>query len=77
MARIAKRKRCPFCARTDTFVECMDFGAFAVVCNVCGARGPEGAGDGCDADADNQAGHRNATREWNRRKRPILTEAVQ
>lgn len=69
MARIAKRKRCPFCASDNSFVECMDFGEFAVICNGCGARGPDADGDGYDPAGENHAGARNATREWNKRAR--------
>lgn len=74
MARIAKAKACPFCRSEDSFVECMDFGTFAVVCNSCGARGPDAEGDGCDDTAENFAGRRNATRAWNGRKRNPLTQ---
>lgn len=71
MARLAKRKRCPFCASEDSFVECMDFGSFAVICNDCGAHGPEADGEACDPDAENALGARNAIREWNRRNRAL------
>lgn len=67
--RIAKAKRCPFCASESNFVECMDFGQFAVICNGCGAQGPETDGDGCDPDGENARGRRTATRAWNRRAR--------
>lgn len=69
MTRIAKAKRCPFCSLADSFVECMDFGAFAVVCNGCGAKGPTADGDGCDADAERNQGRKGAIRAWNRRTR--------
>ncbi|MBS7697830.1 MAG: Lar family restriction alleviation protein [Chelatococcus sp.] len=69
MARIAKRKPCPFCGTSDSFVECMDYGDFAVICNSCLARGPSGEGDGCDPSSENHRGERNATREWNKRTR--------
>lgn len=69
MSRVAKAKPCPFCRSDDVFVECMDFGSFAVVCNECGAKGPTADGDGCDETAENNRGRRNAIREWNGRKR--------
>ncbi len=72
MARIAKAKPCPFCACGDAFVECMDFGQFAVICNRCGAQGPEADGDGCDPDAENAQGRRLATKAWNQRRRATL-----
>jgi hypothetical protein len=67
--RIAKTRPCPFCGTTDNFVECLDFGTFAVVCNGCGARGPEADGDDCDPDSDRARGRRGAVRAWNGRKR--------
>lgn len=69
MARVAKAKHCPFCGSDSNFVECMDFGTFAVVCNDCGAQGPETDGEDCDPDGDNARGKRTATRAWNRRTR--------
>lgn len=72
MARIAKAKCCPFCASTSNFVECMDFGSFAVICNGCGAHGPEADGDEYDPDGDNARGRRLATRAWNSRRRAAL-----
>jgi len=73
MSRIAKAKRCPFCASESNFVECMDFGSFAVICNDCGAHGPEADGDDCDPDGDNARGRRKATRAWNRRSRAAIS----
>ncbi|WP_433934503.1 Lar family restriction alleviation protein [Brevundimonas diminuta] len=77
MARIAKAKPCPFCRSTDSFVECADFGSFYRVCNDCLARGPEAEGEGCDPDAENARGARNATRAWNRRPRAADLQAEQ
>lgn len=75
MARLPKAKRCPFCASTDSFVECMSFGSFAVVCNGCLARGPEADGDSCDPDGENARGKRGALREWNKRRRASASDA--
>jgi len=72
MSRVAKAKPCPFCRSTDSFVECLDFGSFYRLCNDCGAQGPTAEGDGCDPDAENKAGERNATRAWNKRSRAAL-----
>lgn len=65
--RIAKAKPCPFCRSADGFVECLDFGSFAYICNDCLARGPDAEGDGCDPDGEGAQGRRNAIRAWNRR----------
>lgn len=73
MARIAKRKPCPFCGSASSFVECMDVGSFAVICNDCGAQGPETDGDDCDPDGDNARGRRTSTRAWNQRRRRVPT----
>lgn len=69
MARLAKKKPCPFCGSEDLFVECMDFGAFAVRCNQCLGTGPIGEGEDCDMTLDNYLGERNAIRAWNKRRR--------
>ena len=71
MTWIAKSKPCPFCGSDSNFVECMDFGSFAVICNDCGAQGPEADGDDCDPDGDNARGRRKATQAWNRRRRAL------
>lgn len=75
MARIAKMKACPFCGVSDAFVECMDFGSFAIVCNRCGAHGPEADGDDCDPEGEQQRGRRGAIRAWNQRRRAAVAEA--
>lgn len=75
MTKLAKMKPCPFCGSTDAFVECMDFGDFAVRCNNCIGTGPHAEGCDCDPSAENHRGARNAIREWNKRKRPIPTDA--
>jgi len=62
-----KPSLCPFCCSEDVFVECMDFGEFAAVCNHCSAHGPRVDGDGCDPDGENARGKRNALRAWNKR----------
>lgn len=67
MSRVAKMKPCPFCRTLNGFVECADFGSFYVMCNQCGARGPDAEGDGCDPDAENRRGARNAIKAWNTR----------
>lgn len=69
MARLPKAKICPFCRGDSIYVECMDFGEFAAVCNLCGARGPYADGDGCDPDGENAKGRRNALRAWNKRSK--------
>ncbi|MGV2980663.1 Lar family restriction alleviation protein [Camelimonas sp. ID_303_24] len=69
MPRIAKPKPCPFCRSEATFVECLDYGSFAMICNDCGARGPQADGDGCDPEAESHRGERGAIRAWNKRKR--------
>lgn len=73
MARLPKAKHCPFCRGEDTFVECIDFGDFSVICNGCGARGPNADGDGCDPDGENARGKRNAIKAWNKRQKSNLT----
>lgn len=75
MSRVAKAKPCPFCRSNSTFVECMDFGSFAVVCNGCGARGPTADGDGCDEASENNRGKRSAVRAWNKRPRAPTKES--
>lgn len=69
-------KPCPFCGSRDAFVECMNFGDFAVRCNECLGTGPSGEGDGCDPAAENHLGARNAIREWNKRRRPTGRRAL-
>lgn len=69
MVRLAKMKPCPFCGSQNSFVECMDFGEFAVRCNECLGTGPCGDGDDCDPTGENHRGARNAIRAWNQRRR--------
>lgn len=64
--RIAKAKRCPFCASTDGFVERMDLSAWQYVCNDCFAHGPMVQNADWDDDDKPVAA---ATREWNKRNR--------
>ena len=76
MARIAKAKRCPFCASADSFVECSMPGLFYRTCNSCGSRGPDAEGEDCDASLNNHEGTRNATRLWNKRSRRFADQGA-
>ncbi|WP_188853724.1 hypothetical protein [Aureimonas glaciei] len=54
---------CPFCRTDSAFVERDDFSTASVVCNGCGARGPnEGEEDGVDEETP---GARAAVIKWN------------
>lgn len=61
------RKPCPFCGATASFVECMELGSYAVVCNDCRAVGPIGEGNSSRCVGDDAKGEWNATRKWNKR----------
>lgn len=69
MSAVAKRKPCPFCQSSDSFVEAYSYGLFYVACNECGARGPdmEAQDVGYDDQDKNKRGERAATRGWNTR----------
>jgi Lar family restriction alleviation protein len=56
---------CPFCGGADQFVERATLSASYVMCNDCGARGPD-----CDPehDGDDDEGRSAAIRAWNKRE---------
>jgi Lar family restriction alleviation protein len=55
---------CPFCGKSDLFVEREDFTSSYVMCNDCSARGPAGCQDGDDEETP---GKDAAERIWNNR----------
>lgn len=76
---MAKLKPCPFCKGTMPFVERADFSSCYVVCNDCGARGPESCDENeADARATDsgkfEPGERAAVRLWNSRRRVRATD---
>lgn len=68
-------KACPFCGKSDAFVERADFSSCYVMCNDCSARGPCSCDENeVDADAtesgDVDPGELPARRLWNTRRAP-------
>lgn len=64
-------KRCPFCGSPDSFVESATLSSAYVVCNGCGARGPEMVQE---SDEEETPGEENARAAWN--TRPISAEEL-
>lgn len=61
---------CPFCGKSDLFVEREDFTSSYVMCNDCSARGPAGCQDGDDEETP---GKDAAGRVWNARSTSRVT----
>lgn len=71
---------CPFCGKSDAFVERLDSSSSMVICqgmvdeySVCMARGPVGIQDD---DGEEQPGYAAAVREWNARAQQPESVAV-
>lgn len=66
-------KVCPFCGASDAFVERIELSSCAVICNQCGARGPESCPEDdedlrIEEENDWEPGEAAARRLWNRRQ---------